>query len=680
MKKFLNKIATDMHAFISMFDSIEDLVFLLHADGDSFRYEYVNKTGLKILGYPDKIIGKKIEEVVTPARASKLIKKYREAVVTKETIYFEEKIQGYNDAFVMGETSLNPIVTEDGICEHILAIVRDVTDRKQNELELKSIQKRLEKNQKRMESLVRHNQDAVFELDKEGNFVSINEAGVQIIGYRKDEIIGTSSFQLIHENDLRNVLDMFSNALTGKTGFYETWIRHKNGTLILVDVKNIPITVDGEVEGIYGIAADITKKREMETEMERIKNELQLVWDNTSDGIFLLSQEGELLSTNPRFEKMLGYRNDELKSHSASIIPEDDITGDESFLDMLRESNDIINLEVKRYTKGGSVLDVLASYRPINKGDILAVGMYKDITDRVMMQKQLEESEQRYRKIVELSPEAIIIFREGVMEYINKTGVELLGVRKSEGDRNEAIFDYIHVEDHQLFKDFISKVESRPDEDLSIQLRLIRNHGETIYTEVTAAPVDHHGKKAVQAIFRNITDRVKQEEQLTFMAFHDPLTGLMNRRAFNEAIEEAIKDAKQKDQLIAVLYMDMDNFKDINDTLGHDVGDKLLKQFANRLKQNVRGEDVLCRVGGDEFLVLLKNITDRDYIVEISDRIYDAMQEKYLIKGNELQVTSSFGIALYPEDGLTARRLIHHADVALYTAKEQRNNYAFFSK
>ncbi|WP_246187588.1 PAS domain S-box protein [Ornithinibacillus caprae] len=682
MKEFLQEIGQDKHALMSMFDSIDDLVFLLKVDGNSFRYVYINKKGKRILDYPGEIIGRKIEDIVSRRMAHSLLEKYQQAFNTQKAVYFEETITGKNGVPMIGETSINPIITERDKCEYLLSIVRDVTDRRTHEFQLKTTQRRLVRNQKRIESLFKHNHEAVFELDLQGNFISINDAGERLIGYNEDEIIGRSSFSFVKEEDRNRVETNFANVLNGQTRDYEIRTYHKSGRQLLLHIRNIPIIVDESLEGIFGIASDITVKREMEKELERIKNELQLVWDNTSDGIFLLSQKGRILTANPSFLNMFRYSAEELRNiASPFIFPPHDMTNQQVFLERLRSEKEILEIEVQRFTKTGKVLDILASYRPINEGDILAVGMYKDITERKKMERQLEESEKRYRKIVDLSPEAIMILKRRKILYVNQTGEELLQQSHKDYIVNHFITDFIHKEDQGKAEQFLSDIEEQMVEDSesdTITIRFIRHDGKAIHTELTAALVENGGDKVIQTIIRDISERIEHEKHLSYLAYHDPLTGLLNRRAFNDQFKDSIMEANRNNQILAVFYLDMDNFKEINDKLGHDVGDQLLKEFANRLERTVRGKDLLCRVGGDEFLILLKNITDKKDVIDIASRLHEIVQKPYEISGKKIQVTSSFGISLYPDDGTTPRRLIHHADVALYRAKKERNNYSFY--
>lgn len=168
-------------------------------------------------------------------------------------------------------------------------------------------------------------------------------------------------------------------------------------------------------------------------------------------------------------------------------------------------------------------------------------------------------------------------------------------------------------------------------------------------------------------------------EKLTQMAFHDELTGLPNRRLFQEIMRQTLKEAKRNEEKCALLYMDIDKFKWVNDHLGHSVGDELLKRLAERVRRSLRESDVFARQGGDEFLVLLPH-TDGNEAMAIGKRIVESLQEEWQIRGHSFATTSSIGIAVFPNDGVSMDELMSNADKALYMAKENgRNTYVSHS-
>lgn len=181
--------------------------------------------------------------------------------------------------------------------------------------------------------------------------------------------------------------------------------------------------------------------------------------------------------------------------------------------------------------------------------------------------------------------------------------------------------------------------------------------------------------------FVDISDRKRAEERIEFMAFHDPLTGLPNRRLAMERLELAIALADRSGSRTALMFLDLDNFKTINDSFGHAIGDLLLQAVASRLTHCIRDSDTICRQGGDEFLIVLGNVQDTDAITTVTEKILETLAATFDVEGNELSTSSSIGIAVFPDDGRDIDTLLKRADTAMYHAKEAgRNAYSFFTK
>lgn len=211
----------------------------------------------------------------------------------------------------------------------------------------------------------------------------------------------------------------------------------------------------------------------------------------------------------------------------------------------------------------------------------------------------------------------------------------------------------------------------------------IERDGQTMFIEITASPLcDDEGRiVAGIEVVRNISPRKQMEEAIEQMAFHDALTGLPNRRLFNERLAQAIAHAQRNNQHLAVMFLDLDHFKEINDSLGHSIGDQLLKEVALRLKRcGRRAEDTIARQGGDEFLLFLSEIKDKEDAVRMAAHLLQEMTESFILSGYELFASVSIGISIYPEDGLDVETLERNADIAMYRAKQQgRNSYNLYN-
>ncbi|MEW6332049.1 MAG: EAL domain-containing protein [Pseudomonadota bacterium] len=202
------------------------------------------------------------------------------------------------------------------------------------------------------------------------------------------------------------------------------------------------------------------------------------------------------------------------------------------------------------------------------------------------------------------------------------------------------------------------------------------------YWDWTLHPLkDESGNvEAVMFVLLDVTERRRTEERLNTLAFYDALTGLPNRQQLHDHLQWAMKEAAQRERLVAILFLDLDRFKNINDTLGHDVGDALLKEVAARLRGSVRPGDIISRLGGDEFTIVLANVAHLDDVTHVAQKLLDHFLPPFRIAGRDLFVSPSIGITLYPFDGNNAEDLIKNADIAMYHAKERgRNNFQFYT-
>ncbi|MCF8722335.1 diguanylate cyclase (GGDEF)-like protein/PAS domain S-box-containing protein [Nitrospina gracilis] len=209
-----------------------------------------------------------------------------------------------------------------------------------------------------------------------------------------------------------------------------------------------------------------------------------------------------------------------------------------------------------------------------------------------------------------------------------------------------------------------------------------RKNGSTYPVECRCQLVKNLGTHPQVMVWsQDITERKQLEEQIRQMAYYDPLTGLLNRNLLNDRLEVALTAASVANEKVGILFLDLDHFKTINDTLGHDLGDLLLKQVADRLKKVVRQEDTVARMGGDEFVIVVPNLTKEDEIVDRAQKVLEVLAPIYRIQNHELYITCSIGISVFPDDGQEIDTLLKHSDLAMYRAKERgRNTFQFFAQ
>jgi diguanylate cyclase (GGDEF)-like protein/PAS domain S-box-containing protein len=301
----------------------------------------------------------------------------------------------------------------------------------------------------------------------------------------------------------------------------------------------------------------------------------------------------------------------------------------------------------------------------------------QDITERDRAERDLLESEERYRKLVEFSPETTLIHINREIIYVNQAGVELIGAHNSEQVIGRDVLDFIYPEDINQAIEKMKQVRKGISE--ISEYRILKLDGTVIFTDIMAFITTYEGEEAVQVIIRDISKRKKAEEQVELLAYYDSLTGIANRNLLYEHLSEAVTRNEKRGQTFAVMFLDLDRFKMINDTYGHSVGDLLLQKVSTRLTNSIGEEGKIFRYGGDEFIIVLE--TDkRSKVSETAEKIIFMLASPFVIKDRQMFISTSIGISIYPKDGENVEALIQNSDIAMYNAKENgKNNYQYYT-
>ena len=312
-------------------------------------------------------------------------------------------------------------------------------------------------------------------------------------------------------------------------------------------------------------------------------------------------------------------------------------------------------------------------------------------------QNRINESDKLHRYIVNSSPDIVYMLdQKGNFTFLNDRVEKLLGYSKQELMGKHYTF-IIEPDDFHLAKFVFNerRTDDRSAKNVEIRLKCKEGIGKvrylntsTMYVELTAMGVysrpDQYGNQRFIGTYgtaRDITERKEAEDVINFQAYHDLLTRLPNRALFKDRLGLAISHAKRHNQLLAVIFLDLDRFKVINDTLGHAMGDRLLQIAGQRLQRCLREEDTLSRFGGDEFTLLLTNIDNRADVIVVVEKVLKELKQPFVFGGNEVFVGASIGISVYPDAGATLETLIKNADTAMYHVKGQgKNGYQFYSE
>lgn len=299
----------------------------------------------------------------------------------------------------------------------------------------------------------------------------------------------------------------------------------------------------------------------------------------------------------------------------------------------------------------------------------------REITARKTAEQALKVSEFNYRLIAENMRDVLItIDHEGIIRYLSPSFEKITGYSNNDYINRKSItlMEYIHQNDYEYIKKFYQELiyhGRKYNSNFEYQFR--KKNGQYVWLEANVNTIyNTEGKfKKLIIVARDIIQRKKYQNQLEAMAYYDHLTDIPNRRLFMNTLSLELEKAASFNQILALMYLDIDYFKDVNDRYGHEIGDQLLIQLTKRIQHTLRESDLLARIGGDEFVIILPNLSSQDQAKIIGERIVNKLKEPWHIEDSIFQTTSSIGIALYPKDGTTPQMLIHHSDEALYNAK-----------
>lgn len=386
-------------------------------------------------------------------------------------------------------------------------------------------------------------------------------------------------------------------------------------------------------------------------------------------GVYRTTLDGAILEANQAIADMLGFS--EPKALQKVKVQDLYVHADDRRTHLAAlEREPIRPAEYQLARRDGTMLWVRDYSRAVtDKAGVVRFydGILVDITTEKRADEALRQSERDYRQLFENAHDAILIFAvdDGRILEANQRAFELYGFERSElvGMSLERL-----TKDVELGKTRIRETLERGTHR-AFETVHRRKDGTEMVIEVNAAVLQHRGRTAVLSINRDITERRAMERTIREMAFHDPLTGLPNRKLLSDRLELALAQARRGRRVMAVLFLDLDGFKAVNDGWGHAQGDALLRDVAGRLAGALRTGDTVARIGGDEFTVLIPDLPHDEGAVEVSRKILRELERTFRVGSSEYRVTASIGIALYPRDGADADALLRNADAAMYRAK-----------
>lgn len=410
----------------------------------------------------------------------------------------------------------------------------------------------------------------------------------------------------------------------------------------------------------------------------------QSIIEHNPDAVFIFSMEGKIVQINETSSSIFGYTLEEAKGmHYRNLIVHKQARRLHHHIRGMLQGKSF-EVEIDAYDNSGKLMHLQVKSIPLMRQQHI-IGIYcvvKDLTELTLAKISLQESEKRYRLLADNSLDLIqLVNLDAIVTYASPSHKAVLGYDAEEYVGKWVLYQPNGEIDENFKKIFTHMVLTQ--KSITCEIRRRHKSGKEVWLELKGTPMfDEDGNiEHMMLVGREITERKEYQKELEFLSFHDPLTGVPNRRLFKELLEQTLKEAIRYQRKFAVMFLDLDRFKQINDQLGHDKGDILLQQFSQRVKSCLRDSDTLARHGGDEFTIILPEIQSESDAIQIATRILAAVQEPWDLGDENIQTTSSIGIAFYPQDGTTSEDLLRHADATLYTVKENgRNNYRTYSQ
>jgi len=441
------------------------------------------------------------------------------------------------------------------------------------------------------------------------------------------------------------------------------------------------------LEGVWhfiGIVRDVTESRQADERLHETNEKLDALIQASPQGIVAVDCDGNVTLWNRAAEEIFGWSAEEVLGKPYPAVPQERANEHRKLRELVLQGKRITDVELRRRRKDGTPIDVSLSAAPTCDGAGTPFGVISIISD-ISARKRDEQELVLLKRAMESSINGITItdatHPDNPIIYVNPAFERITGYGADEVLGKNPRFLRGDDRDQAELKKL--SLAFREEREGCFVLRNYRKDGTPFWNELFIAPVrDRDGRVTNYiGVMNDITEHRRYEEQLVYQATHDPLTGLPNRNLLQDRLGQALAlEAFRRRNPICVMFLDLDNFKKVNDTLGHTVGDMLLKAVANRLKNCLRGGDTVARLGGDEYIIVLPNVREMHDVITVAKKMINVFAAPLLLMGNEIYVTASIGIALFPTDGETVDALLKNADAAMYHAKEQgKNNYQFYS-
>jgi diguanylate cyclase (GGDEF)-like protein/PAS domain S-box-containing protein len=541
----------------------------------------------------------------------------------------------------------------------------------------------LRRSEQRFKTAIEFSPIGIALVSPDGRWLTVNRALCAIVGYTESQLLKLTFQDITHPEDLDADLKLLQETLAGKRDDYTMEKRyiHRDGGEVWVQL-NVSLVRDacGDPVQFVSQVQDISERKRMVHALRDSEQRLQNALQNSPIGMAMVGLDGRFLSVNRALCAIVGYSEAELLAlRFPDITHPDDLQTDLAYVDeLVNGKRGSYEMEKRYVRKDGAIVWIQLNGSVVRNqlGQPLHfIAQIQDISGRHRDRQKLEESEQRLEF-------ALLGADLGTWDWNLETGhvefnerwAAMLGYQLSEIEPNVRTWErLVHPDDLPRVMQIL---ESHIRGELPIyetEHRMLSNSGEWVWIldrgRVVERAPDGRALRA-SGTHLDITDKIAAQQRAEFLALHDPLTDLANKRLMRDRLDVALSAARRKETGVALMFIDLDGFKPVNDAHGHAAGDTVLRTIAMRLNETARGTDTIARIGGDEFVVLSPDYDSRSGIERFARRIIESISEPIaLADGASVRVSASLGVALYPEDGSDGQTLLKRADAAMYQAK-----------
>lgn len=625
-----------------------------------------NAGAARMFGYTaEEAVGRHITMLMPPGRmdeAEKFIGRIRNGEAVR---HFETARLRKDGSTVVVSVSCSPVKDPSGCIVGVSTISRDVSERVEAEAAL-------QESEERFRAIAEAAQDAVVLMDTRGNISFWNRAAERIFGYTSEDVIGSNLHHLIvpprylsaHEAAICRFMASGQGAAINET--LEVQARRKDGSEIDVELSLAAVSLD-DGRHTVGIVRDTTERKRAADALRESEERFGELAAHIGEVFWLSNQDfSEILYVSPAFEKIWGRTCENLYADASTFlegIHPDDREQLASSLAAPLVGESELDHRYRVVRPDGSIRWIWSrsfSVRNESGEPYRRSGVCVDVTNNV----EAEAATNRYRLLAETASDIVLFLTpDGTILDANEAAISGYGYERSE---------LIGMSVNQLRAPGTSQmfpIEVVAQGPVSFEALNRRKDGSVFPSDITLHSVRLGAEDVLVGVSRDVSQRKQLEEDLTKQAFYDKLTELPNRSLFMNRLEHALAKAARKDNGVAVLFIDIDGFKVVNDSLGHAAGDRFLLSVASRLQACVRLDDTVSRFGGDEFAIIADGVTDEGVLTRLADRILRKIQLPIVINGQEVLLSASIGIAQAIGPHETADELLRKADLAMYESK-----------